>query len=103
MGRFRHAAFAQIKDKGQWDQKENGQSISEKKKGKRPDGVHGHTLGNKSGAPDEDGCYKGKGAPEFVFHNHITAWYFTIFFKKLQADCIFPEVWYNGKNDKGER
>ena len=97
MGRFLHAAFAQIKDKGQWDQKEDSQGISEKKKGKGADGVHSHTLGNKGGSPDEDGCYKGQCAPEFVFHNHITARYFTIFFKKLQADCIFPEVWYNGK------
>ena len=68
MGRFLHAAFAQIKDKGQWDQKEDSQGISEKKKGKGADGVHSHTLGNKGGSPDEDGCYKGQCAPEFVFH-----------------------------------
>ena len=67
---FSRRAFSYFKEKGNRYQKQNGQKASEELKGKRANQIHAHTLGNKSGAPDQ-GCHKQEDtALNSFFHNH---------------------------------
>ena len=54
--------------KGKREEKGTGQDAPDSQKGKRPDMIHTHTLGNEGTAPD-DGCQQQIGSAfDFAFH-----------------------------------
>ena len=67
---FNKIAAISFQHKNDQNQKGNCKDGAHGLECKRTDIVHAHTLGNKSGAPDDRGDQQGKTSAKFVFHNN---------------------------------